>query len=99
MVWDCLPIVSVCATEAAGAQVLSPTWSAVMVTVPVFLMVTVFPVTEATEGSELVKVTTKPEVAVAEMVKGLSFALLPGKALNVIVCACVASWSEVITSF
>lgn len=56
-----------------------------MVTVPALRIVTVFPLILATVGSPDVKVTVRPEVAVAERVNGASPTILPGNALNVMV--------------
>ena len=49
-------------------------------------MVTVLPLTVATEGVRLVKLTGRPELAVALMVDGASPKLCGGIAPKVIVC-------------
>lgn len=85
-----------------------------MVVVPIFSIVTLFPLTEATVGSEIVKVTDKPELAEAVSSNEASLTFLTGSALKVIACVaflmvnvCVAvaefqmllpSWAAVIAT-
>ena len=57
---------SVCGTLLAGKYVASPPWLAVMVVLPTPMMVTVLPLTVATEVTELLKLTGNPLLAMTE---------------------------------
>ena len=69
---DCsaLLTVSACATGGAGLWLASPAWLAVSVVLPALRTVTVLPATLATVGSELAKLTVRPESAAAARANG-----------------------------
>ena len=53
IVWFALFITSACGTSVAGLVPASPDWLAVIIVVPAFKIVTVFPLMAAMVGSEL----------------------------------------------
>ena len=73
---------SVCGTLLAGKYVASPPWLAVMVVLPTPMMVTVLPLTVATEVTELLKLTGSPLLAVAVKLNGTLPTCLPAKTPN-----------------
>ena len=54
--------VKACVATGAALKLASPSWLAVKVTVPGALMVTVFPDTEATDGTDEPMLTGSPDV-------------------------------------
>ena len=78
---------TLCVASVAALKLPLPAWLAVIVAVPRPTTVSVFPETETTDGFELIKVSAKPEDAVANVFRliGLDAWFKEGKALNVII--------------
>ena len=70
MVWLPLPMVKLCWTCGAAFQLVSPPWFALIVQRPTVAKVTEIPATVQTEVVADVKVTAKPDEAVALRASG-----------------------------
>lgn len=57
-----------CVTRVAGLKPELPAWLAAMVHIPAATLVTIFPLTVQVVGVMLLKLTGRPEVAVAETI-------------------------------
>ncbi len=82
-------------TGVAGRKLALPAWEAVMLAVPAPTIVTVLPLTVATEALSLAKLTGSPEVADALRAKGASEASLAASGAKLIVCDCCTVPPEV----
>src|SRR6185503_5674780 len=90
MVWFAFATLKLCETCGAALYVASPGWLALMVQVPAATRVTVVPETVQTEPVPELNATGRPELAVAETVKGGSPYTLAASAPKVIVWAVFA---------
>ena len=85
-----------CCTCGAAFQFPFPPWSALIVQVPTETNVTLVPETEQTPGVADVKLTVRPELAVATTVR-LSSSRLSAKAANEIVWLPFGTWNDCCT--
>ena len=82
-------IVKLRETSAAGLYVASPACDEVIVQLPAFNNVTVPPLVVQTFGVSLLKLTGKPDEAVALTVNGGSPSALLGSGSKAMVCTCL----------
>ncbi len=85
IVWLALPTVKLCDTDGAALYVALPAWSALIVQVPVDTRWTVEPLTVQTPVVVELKVTVRPELAVALTAKSAAPYVLFERAPKVMV--------------